>query len=747
MKTETTTPLQSRFKPDLNRRDFLRISALVGGGLAIGFYLPGSVFGEVAPALENTAKNFTPNAFIRITPDNIVTIVAKNPEMGQGVKTSLPMIVAEELGADFSKVRIEQGTLDSQLGPQSAGGSMSTPMNYEPLRRAGAVARTLLVQAAATTWGVPVGECEVEQGSVIHRPSGRLLTFGELASKAAALPLPDEKTVELKNPKNFRLLGSRVGGIDNPDIVTGKPLFGLDQKIAGMDYAVYVKCPVFGGKVARANLDEIKKMPGVRDAFVIEGTADYFGLMPGIAIVADSTWSAFKARRALKVEWHEGTAASDSSASYEQAATELAAKPGEVLHNDGDLAAAFAGPVKVVAARYTYPYLYHATLEPMNATARPTDDGGLEIFAPTQMPGDAQEIAAKTVGVPKEKIKIHFTRSGGAFGRRLSNDYVAEVAAIAAKTGRAVKLTTMREDDTQHGHYRSTGWHHLKGAVNARGELVAWHNHFVTVGLNSTDKVGRAADMRPTEFPGRFVPNYRFERSIISTNVPTSWLRAPGSNALAFVFQSFLDELAHASAQDPLMFRLNLLGPDRKVPGPNKRDRPYDTERMKGVLKLAAEKSDWGASLPRGSGRGIAFHFSHLGYVAEVAEVSVSRDGQLKVHRVTVAADVGPIMNLSGAENQVQGSVIDGLSSAWLQEITLEKGRVAQSNFNDYPLLRINDAPTKIEVHFIRSDNPPTGLGEPALPPLPPALCNAIFAATGHRIRELPLSKTNLSWT
>ncbi|MEO6993670.1 MAG: molybdopterin cofactor-binding domain-containing protein [Lacunisphaera sp.] len=746
MKTETNPTISSASAHGLNRRDFLRVSALVGGGLAIGFYLPNAAFGETAPALDDPAKTFAPNAFIRITPDNVVTIVAKNPEMGQGVKTSLPMIVAEELGADFAKVRIEQGILDPQLGPQFAGGSMSTPMNYDPLRRAGAVARTLLVQAAATTWGVPVGECEVAQGAVIHRPSTRRLTFGELASKAATLPLPDEKSIELKSPKHFQLLGSRVSGVDNPAIVTGQPLFGLDQKIAGMDYAVYVKCPVFGGKVTSANLDEIKMLPGVRDAFVIEGTTDYFGLMPGIAIIADSTWSAFTARRALKVEWNEGPAANDSSASYERAAAELAAQPGDVLQNDGDLAAALAGPVKIVTARYTYPYLYHATLEPMNATARPTGDGGMEIFAPTQTPGDAQEIAAKTLGVPKEKIKIHFTRSGGAFGRRLSNDYVAEAAAIAAKTGRPVKLTTMREDDAHHGHYRSTGWHHLKGAVNAAGELVAWHNHFVTIGLNSTDKVGRAADMSPVEFPARFVPNYRFERSILSTNVPTSWLRAPGSNALAFVFQSFIDELAHAAGQDPLAFRLNLLGPDRKVPGPGKHDRPYDTERMKGVLKLVAAKSDWGASLPRGSGRGIAFHFSHLGYVAEVVEVSVSRDGQLKVHRVTVAADVGPIMNLSGAENQVQGSVIDGLSTAWLQEITLEKGRVVQSNFNDYPLLRINDAPPKIEVHFIRSENPPTGLGEPALPPLPPALCNAIFAATGHRIRELPLTKTNLSW-
>jgi isoquinoline 1-oxidoreductase beta subunit len=736
------SPLRS-----LSRRDFIRVSALTGGGLALSLYLPNAAAAEVAPALDNTAKVFTPNAFIRITPDNIVTIVAKNPEAGQGVKTSLPMIVAEELGADFSKVKIEQGALDPQLGPQFAGGSLSTPMNYDLLRRAGAVARTLLIQAAAKVWDVPVSECGVEKSCVIHRPTGRVLTFGELATKAAALPLPDEKTIELKKPDDFKLLGSRVGGVDNPGIVTGKRLFGLDQKIAGMDYAVYIKCPVFGGKVVSANLDEIKTLPGVRDAFVLDGSADYYGLMPGVAIVADSTWSAFKARQSLKVEWAEGPAGNDSSSGYEATANQLAEQPGQVLQNDGDVTAALAGATKVVTARYSYPYIHHATLEPMNATARPTEDGGMEILAPTQTPGDALEIAAKTLKIPKDKIKVRFTRIGGGFGRRLSNDYVAEAVAIAAKTGRPVKLTTTREDDMQHGHYRPSGWHNFKAGLDAQGNVVAWHNHFVTVGLNDAQQPARAAGMSPVEFPGRFVPNYRFEQSIVNTNVPTSWLRAPGSNALAFVFQSFIDELAHAGSQDPLAFRLSLLGPDRKVPGAGKNDPPYNTERMKGVLRLVGEKSGWGSALPRGSGRGVAFHFSHLGYVAEVAEVSVARDGTLKVHRVTVAADVGPIINLSGAENQIQGSIIDGLSSAWLQEITLARGRVAQSNFNDYPLLRINDAPAEIAIHFIESANPPTGLGEPALPPLPPAVCNAIFAATGRRVRQLPLTKSDLRWT
>ncbi len=734
----------------VSRREFLRVSALAGGGFALGYAFSGpEALAQTAAStgLDNTARAFTPNAFIKITPDNIVTLVAKNPEAGQGVKTSLPMILAEELGADFSKVHIEYGGLDPQLGPQFAGGSMSTPMNYQTLRKAGAVARTMLIRAAAETWDVPTSECVAANSCVTHKPTGRILTFGELATKAAQLPLPDENSVELKRPEENKLIGNRVGGVDNPSIVTGKALFGLDQVVPGMAYAVYVKCPVFGGKAVSANLDEIKKMSGVRDAFILEGTTDYYGLMPGVAILADSTWAAFKARRALQVVWDEGAGATHSTTGYDAAARQLGATPGKVVRDDGDVTSAFTSAAHVVEAAYAYPYLNHATMEPMNATAIPTADGGMDILAPTQTPGDAQGIAATVLKLPKDKVKVRFTRIGGGFGRRLSNDYVAEAAAIAQHAGRPVKVSWTREDDIQHGHYRPAGWHFFKGGLDATGNLVAWQNHFVTIGLNSTEKAGRAADMSPVEFPGRFVTNYRFEQSILSTNVPTSWMRAPGSNGLAFVMQSFIDELAHAAQRDPLEFRLALLGDDRKVPGQRPNDPPYDTGRMKGVLKLAAEKGEWGKKLPRGSGQGIAFHFSHLGYIAEVVEVSVAKDGALTVHSVVAAVDVGPIINLSGAENQVQGSIIDGLSAAWLQEITLAQGRVQQSNFHDYPLLRIEAAPPRVDVHFIKSDNPPTGLGEPALPPLPPALCNAIFAATGKRVRKLPLSQADLKWS
>ncbi|MBA4137661.1 MAG: xanthine dehydrogenase family protein molybdopterin-binding subunit [Opitutus sp.] len=746
MNTDSPAPSRDSSTSDFDRRDFLKVTALAGGGFALGLASPTAVFAQPAQALDNTARVFTPNPFIRISPDGIVTIVAKNPEVGQGVKTSLPMIVAEELEVDFDKIVIEQAALDAQLGPQFAGGSLSTPMNYDTLRKAGATARTMLVEAAAQTWGVPAAELEAERGTVFHRASGRRLTYGELAAKAATLPIPDEKSIRLKEVDEFRLLGSRVGGIDNPAIVTGQPLFGIDQKVPGMVHAVYQKCPVFGGKVVSANLDQIKSMPGVRDAFVLEGTSNYTGLMPGVAILADSTWAAFKARNALRVTWDEGAGANDSSAGYEARASELARQSGQVLRNDGDVTAALAGAAKVVEAQYFYPYIHHATLEPMNAMAWPTADGGMEILAPTQTPQSGLDLVATTLNVPKDKIKVRFTRIGGGFGRRLANDYVVEAAAIAQKTGVPVKLTWTREQDTQHGHYRPGGWHHFKGGVDAQGNLVAWHDHFVTVGLNNEKEPARSAGMSPAEFPGRWVPNFRLEQSIVSTNIPTGPLRAPGSNALAFVMQSFIDELAHAAGRDPVDFRLALLGEDRIVPPPSPQGVGYDTKRMKNVLRLAAEKSGWGKKLPRGSGQGVAFHFSHRGYVAEVAEVSVSPDGTLKVHRVTVATDVGPIINLSGAENQIQGAVIDGLSAAWLQEITFERGRTTQANFDTYPLLRGVDAP-QVDSHFIQSKNPPTGLGEPALPPLPPAVCNAIFAAIGKRIRALPLTKQDLRWS
>ncbi len=557
---------------------------------------------------------------------------------------------------------------------------------------------------------------------------------------------PDEQSIPLKPTKDFKLLGMRVGGVDNPAIVTGRPLYGIDQKLPGMLYAVFERCPVPCGKVKSANLDRVKTLPGVRDAFVLEGGDDPIGLVPGVVIVADSTWSAMTARRQLQVSWDEGDVMAHSTATYDARAAELGAKPGREMRKDGDVDGAFAGAKTVVKSAYSYPFLSHATLEPQNCTARMQGDA-LEIWAPTQTPAGGQELVAKTLKIPKEKITIHMTRIGGGFGRRLMNDYMVEAAAIAQRVKAPVKVTWTREDDMRRDFYRPAGWHFLEGAVDAQGKIAAWKNHFVTLGNKEGTEPVRSASLSSDELPARFLANYRLDQSLIPTLVPTGFVRAPGSNAIAFVMQSFIDELAHAAGRDPLALRLELLGEDRVLPpAQSGRGQAYDVARMKAVVRKVAATAGWGKKLEKGRGQGLAFHFSHSGYIAEVAEVSVAKDGTLVVHDVWCCADVGPIINRSGAEAQVEGSIIDGLSATWLQEITIDRGRTVQGNFNDYPLLRIADIP-RVHMDFLETANPPTGLGEPALPPLAPAVCNAIFAACGKRLRSLPIAKADLRWS
>lgn len=738
----SASTLQSR-----GRRSFIRKSALAGGGLVLGICLQatGKALGQIAKSPGAPAGDFIPNAFIRISPEGAVTLVSKQPEMGQGVKTSLPMIIAEELEVYWKDVVIVQGDLDRAYGRQTAGGSTSTPSNYAAFQRLGATARTMLVAAAALTWSVPAGECYAAGSAVHHRPTGRRLGYGRLAAKAATLPVPTEKTVVLKDPDDYKLLGTRIGGVDNFSIVTGKPLFGSDVQLPGMLYAVFDKCPVFGGKVRSANLGTIKALPGVRDAFVIEGGSNLNGLMPGVAIVADSTWAAFSARKHLQVTWDEGSTADESWAGFAAKARELSKKPGaRILRKDGDVAAALARAAKTVEASYVYPFISHANLEPQNCTAH-FRNGALELWAPTQNPGSGHEAVAATLGIPRDRITLHLTRSGGGFGRRLSSDYILEAAAIALRVPAPVKLVWSREDDLRHDHYRAGGFHFLRGGVDAAGKLVAWHNHFVT--FSNAGRLGSGAGLSGDEFPGRWVENLLLEQTAIDCGIPMGPWRAPGSNVLAWVIQSFIDELAHTGGRDPLEFRFALLGTRDEVAstlgGVN-----YNVERMRNVLKAVAGKAGWGRKFPRGRGLGIAFHFCHRGYVAQVAEVTVSKAGALKVDRVVVVSDVGAqIVNLSGAENQVQGSVADGLGALMFQELKIERGRIAQGNFDDYPMLRMPDSPTRIEVHFLKTAYPVTGLGEPALPPLAPAVCNAIFAATGKRVRQLPLSRTDLSWS
>jgi isoquinoline 1-oxidoreductase beta subunit len=721
-----------------SRRSFLKASAAMGGGLLLSASLPlpaGARQGKpAAPAVLNT--------YVRIAPDGIVTIVSKYPEIGQGIKTSLPMLIAEELDVDWKDVRVEQALADAaQYGRQVAGGSMATTLHYDELRRVGAAGRQMLVAAAAAEWKVPEAECQTRSGAVQHTPSGRTLRYGALAAKAARVPVPELKSVTLKDPARFQIIGKPTKGVDSPRIVAGQPIFGIDVTVPGMLYAVFHKCPVFGGKVASADLEAVKRVPGVRHAFIVRGTTPN-ALSEGVAIVADSWWQAQKARKSLQVTWDEGPAAAESSEGYARRAAELATQPpARWLRKDGDVEAALAGSVKRLEAAYSYPFLAHATLEPQNCTAS-YKDGKVEIWAPTQNPEPGRKLVAQTVGVKESDITIHMVRCGGGFGRRLQNDYMVEAVAISKQAGVPIKLVWSREDDLQHDFYRPAGFHFLQAGVDANGRITGFRNHFVSFGEGET--FAPSSGMSPNELPAQLVPNIELGASVMKLGVPTGPLRAPGSNAMAFVYQSFLDELAHAAGKDPLQFQLELLGEPRELPVPPNPNGPpppaFHTGRMRDVLKLVAEKSGWGqGTLPARTGRGIACYFSHRGYFAEVVRVHVAEDGAIRIEKVWAAGDVGSqIVNPSGALQQVEGSVLDGLGQALGQAITIDKGRVVQSNLHEFPLLRMNQAPP-IEVHFVQSANPPTGLGEPALPPILPALCNAIFAATGKRIRSLPI--------
>jgi isoquinoline 1-oxidoreductase beta subunit len=724
---------------EMERRHFLKVTGLAGGSLLVS-----SWFEPLAAAVGgngSAAALATLNGHVRIDPDGTVAIMAQNPEIGQGVKTMLPMIVADELDVAWEDVTVEQADLNTELySGQFAGGSLATPMHWMPMRQAGAAARRLVLDAAAREWGVGRAELETDAGVVHHRASGRSAPYGELAEAAAGLPAPDPEAVPLKNPDEFDIIGTPVRNVDLDAIVTGQPLFGIDFTLPGMLHAVYQKCPVFGGRVRSANLDEVRQAPGVTHAFVLEGGDSLRGLLSGVAIVGENWWLVNQAREnVLRVEWDEGPTASQSSEGFRARADELfAAAPERTLRSDGDFQGAFDAAPHRAEAEYEYPFIAHAPLEPQNCTAR-FEDGRLELWAPTQTPERGRGMVAETLGIGEEDVTLHLTRIGGGFGRRLYNDWLVEAGAIARELeGTPVKLLWTREDDMRHDFYRPGGYHRLQGGVDDAGRLVAWRNHFVSFG--SDGEFGPSAGVSDSEFPAGAVPNMEMAASLIPFGIPTGALRAPGSNALAFVYQSFLDELAHAAGVDPLEFRLELL----RGAGPETAQEPA---RMIGVLEEAARMSGWAdRDLPEGTGMGIAFHFSHRGYVAEVVQATVARDGALTVDQVWAAVDIGRhIINPLNAENNAQGAALEGISHALGQEITIEGGRAVQGNFDTFPLLRMASA-APVEVSFVETDNDPTGLGEPPLPPVIPALCNAIFEATGHRVRRLPLSKTDLSW-
>ena len=723
----------------LSRRTLLKVSALAGGGLMLTASMP--MVARAATAAGAPATT-TLNAYVSIAADNTVTIVGKNPEIGQGIKTSLPMIVADEMDADWDLVQIEQADFDQKYGFQIAGGSFSTPMNWLPMRQTGAAAREMLLAAAAQRWGVPVSTLKTEKGKVIEASSGRSLTYGDLAADAAKMPVPDPAAVKLKDPKDFHIIGRAIGGIDSPRIVKGEPIFGVDTQLPGMKYAAFERAPVFGAKLVSADLEAAKAVPGVEDVFVLKGGDSPEGLVDGVAIIAGNWWIANKAREQLKIEWDNGKWGGHSSAGYDARAKELfAAGPTKELTKAGDPDAAFASAAKVLEAEYHYPFLAHAPLEPMNCTTLCREDGSVEMWAPTQLPQSGHQGVVQQLGVAPDKVKIHITRMGGGFGRRLTNDFMVQSAAIAAKKpGVPIQLIWSREDDLRSDFYRPAGWHKFRAALDESSKLAAIEDHFVTFETNG--QVPQFAAMSPDLFPARFVDNLRYSQSTMESRVPMGALRAPQSNALAWVSQSFLDEVAQAQGRDLPTLMLELFGDRPAFPatqGFGGRQPGFSPPRAKAVIQKVLETSDWAAAAAEGRAKGFGFYFSHNGYFAEVVEASFTDRGAIQVHNVWVAGDVGRhIINPFGALNQVEGSVIDGIGQALALAVEIENGGAKQSNFHEYQLPRMPITP-KIQVDWVMSDNDPTGLGEPALPPVIPALTNALAKLTGKRVRRLPI--------
>jgi isoquinoline 1-oxidoreductase beta subunit len=710
----------------MDRRTFLQTSLLASGALLIGVGHAGRAEGAL-----DAGHAWAPNLYVRIEADNRVTIVSKNPEAGQGVKTAFPMVVAECLDVDWKSVDVEQAPLDDRYGRQVIGGSRGTPDGWDDLRIAGTAARYLLIAAAATRWGVAPGECTTDNGAVIHAASGRSASYAALRGTAAELPVPDVADLPLKSrPEEFRLLGTFVPGVDNPEILTGRPLFGCDTRLDGMLYAVYEKCPTFGGKVSSANVDEVRKLPGVTHAFVVKGTDNLAGLLPGVAIVANTWWEANQARRQLRVDWATGHA--DSSAEYERRAAALKDEAGDTLRADGNVEQALGSAARIVEASYYYPFVSHANMEPQNCTARFHESGRLELWAPSQNPRGGRQLLAETLGIPEDRIHVNLTRIGGGFGRRLRHDALVEAAWIAREVGKPVQLQWTREDDMRHDFYRPAAWHHFRAGLDADGRMSAFDHHFVSFGRNGQPISG--AGLPPGHYPAGLVPHFRLRQSLIESRVPTGPWRSPGHSAFCWAYQSFFDEVALAAGRDQLEFRLDLLSRSYGEP-------PLDLERTSGTLRTAAEKAGWGRDPGPNRGLGLAFHYDHGGFVSHVAEVSADGN-RVRVERVWSGIDIGPVINLSGARNQVEGCVVDALSTAQL-EITFAEGAAEQGNFDDYGLLRINQAPD-VECHFIQTDNPPSGLGEPPIAPATPAIANAIFAATGTRIRALPMRRAGI---
>ncbi|MGV3595758.1 MAG: molybdopterin cofactor-binding domain-containing protein [Sediminibacterium sp.] len=692
--------------PSVSRRNFLRVSMIAGGGMLVGFSaLSNSETGE-----NTEATPFSPNAYIKISPDGKISLMSPNPEIGQGVKTSLVMLIAEEMNVDWQTIDVEIAPLDAKYGSQTTGGSGAIRSRYAPLRQAGATAKAMLMSAAADTWGVAVTDCYAEKGFVIHKSSGKKLSYGELATKAAGMPVPTN--VPLKDPKDFTIIGTRVKDVDAKAIVTGKPLFGIDTRKEGMLYAVVARPPAHGKKLQSFDDSAALKVNGVKKVVQVKNS---------VAVLATSTWAAMKGRTALKINWEDASKL-ESTTDHEKAFRELLSKPAATPNrNDGDVDAAMAAATKVLDVMYEVPVLSHAQMEPLNFYAD-VRDGKAELYGPTQVPQSLVSAVAKELNIPATNVSLGLPRQGGGFGRKLRPDNGVEAALVSQAAQCPVQVQWSREDDMQNDFYRPSGMFRFKAAIKD-GNLEAWHQSFASLSN------GRS----PDTYPAGAIQNLKIESHSLPTNIPTGPWRAPTHNVQAFANESFMDEVAHELKKDPVAFRLELLKKAKEQPVGKL---AYDPDKFISVIELVAKMCNWGKT-PANTYRGFSTWFSFNSYVAQVVEIQMLK-GKPRITKVYCAVHCGKVVNVSGAENQVQGAVVDGLGHAVYTKLTFNNGSAVQTNFGPYNFVRMRNTPLDVVVQFVPSEENPTGLGEPGLPPIAPALANALFAATGKRFRKMP---------
>ena len=701
----------------LNRREFVAAGIAAGVGLVVGFYLP--------HRRGASQEAFSPNAYLRITPDNKITIVVARSEMGQGVRTALPMILAEELEADWKHIEIEQAGASTLYGDQTTGGSASVRTTWDPMRKSGAAAREMLISAAALTWGVPRSSCAAQNGNIVHGASKRQLSYGDLAAKAATLPVPTD--APLKQSKDYKIVGQSLARVDTPSKVKGDAVFGIDFRMPGMKYAVLSRCPTIGGKAVSFDDKESKKISGVGFVGKVSDSS--------VAVVADSVWGALEGRRLLNVNWDDGPNKDLNTAAVREWLKQAAAKKGGTLYLAGDVSKAVG---RKLTAEYQLPFMAHAPMEPGNCTAN-FQGTKCELWAPTQVPQDCRDSVAQAVGLDPDQVKVNVTLMGGGFGRRLEHDYAVEAALVSKAAQVPVKVLWTREDDMRSSTYRPASLHQLSAVVDGAGWPLAFAHRIVAPSISAQKGQPGPNGIDP-DLPDEaaFVyglPNVSLEYVVAETVVPLGWMRSVYALQAAFASESFIDELAAAAGKDPLEYRLHMLAKDQDIPFFTT---TWHTARMRGVLQLAADKAGWTKPLPAGRFRGIACFACFSSYVAEVVEISMEKEVP-RVHRVVAAVDCGQVVNPSILEQQIPGGVIYALSNALRAQITIEKGRVVQGNFDDYAPVRMDEAPV-VEVYAVPSTEPPTGIGEPSVPPLAPALCNAIYAATKKRVRALPIS-------